>query len=241
MNNHGYTMLFYCISYFLFFGILLLSKEKNANRLFDKNGLISDLRILIVLHIIGIILFGILPAFTKHLFSFALYNSFDIKSLPTWITALLIIIVIINTTRFVTKNYGDVAPRSSITTSFNVLNIKTYLFARIIFICVYESWFRGYLLNDCIISFGAPVAILLNIIFYTLLHLVNGKAEALACIPFGLILCGLCLWQRSVWPAIVIHLALTLSYEISFLQQMKKYKTQRNESFNNRGIRLYRK
>lgn len=100
------------------------------------------------------------------------------------------------------------------------LNFFAYFFVRIIFICTYEIWFRGFLLHDCIINFGVPLAILMNVSLYTLLHVVNGKEETPACIPFGLLLCSICIWQGTAWPAVVIHLALTISYEISFLRKI---------------------
>ncbi len=103
--------------------------------------------------------------------------------------------------------------------------IVGYFFIRILFICAYESWFRGYLLHDCITSLGEPLAILLNVSLYTLLHVVNGKEETLACIPFGLLLCGLCIWQGAGWPAVVIHLTLTITYETSFIRKLKTYNT----------------
>lgn len=102
--------------------------------------------------------------------------------------------------------------------------ILAYFLVRIIFICVYENWFRGYLLNDCIFSFGVPVAVVINVCLYSLLHAVNGREEVLACFPFGVLLCSLCIFQNVIWPAIAIHLALTITYEIGFVRQMVIHK-----------------
>jgi membrane protease YdiL (CAAX protease family) len=95
-----------------------------------------------------------------------------------------------------------------------------YFITRSIFIIAYELWFRGFLLIDSVAFFGIPTALLLNVGLYALLHIVNGKREVLACIPFGLLLCFLCIWQGAAWPAIAIHLTLTLSYEISMTNKI---------------------
>jgi membrane protease YdiL (CAAX protease family) len=116
----------------------------------------------------------------------------------------------------------------------------SYFIVRILFICAYETWFRGCLLNDCIIIFGKPLAIIINVGLYMILHLVNGKDEALACIPFGCLLCGISIWQNAAWPAMAIHLALTIPCEISYIQKLKKLKMFRYENSNNRGIGIYR-
>src|SRR5204863_272627 len=92
----------------------------------------------------------------------------------------------------------------------------------LLFLSAYETWFRGYLLSDCIISFGVPVAILINIVLYSLLHIVNGKKEIVGCIPFGSLLCILCIWTNAAWPAILIHVALTISYEVHLVKRINK-------------------
>lgn len=221
MNYQGYTISYYFISYLLFFALLWLSKEENGNRLVDKNGLISNPRILIVLHIGGIILFGVLPFLSNHPSSSVLYDRSALRSLPAWITLLLMILLILRVPRIAKTKFREVESIAHVHSSLSTVFIIVYFFMRILFICAYETWFRGYLLKDCITSFGEPLAVLLNVSLYTLLHVVNGKDEVLACIPFGLLLCSLCIWQGEAWPAIVIHLALTIPYEISFIQEIK--------------------
>lgn len=108
-----------------------------------------------------------------------------------------------------------------------------------IYLCL-RSWFRGYLLNDSIHDSGLALAIFINVIFYSLLHIVNGKDEVIACIPFGILLCCLCIWQGAVWPAIFLHLALTVPYEMRCLKKINIEKTESYENFNNRGLRIPR-
>lgn len=240
MNNQVYTLLLYSISFLLFYALLWLSKQKKGLRLFDEKGIVANPPVIIVLHIGGIILFGALPYLSNHLSSLVVFNGIAKKSLATWTSLALMILCIIISRRIATKKYREAAPTGFVNTSPGNLFIISYFFLRIVFICAYEAWFRGYLLNDCIINLGVPLAILLNIGLYALLHLANGKEETLACLPFGLLLCCLCIWQGAVWPAIAIHLALTLSYEINFIRKLQNHKLLQYEDFHNRGIGVSR-
>jgi len=101
-----------------------------------------------------------------------------------------------------------------------------YFLFRVLFLAAYETWFRGFLLTDCMSSWSVPFAIGVNITAYMLLHAVNGKNEMLACIPFGLLLCLLSFWVNAAWPAIFIHVALTMSCEVHLLKKIIKPSTQ---------------
>ena len=234
MSLTGYTISFYFISYLLFFALLWLSKGKRGNRLLDKNGPVSNRGLLIGLHIGGIILFGVVPFLSNNSPS-PLFGK-SLETMPTGFTVLLIILLIIIAPQIAKTKFREILPDPSDNISLGIVFTAAYFFIRILFICAYESWFRGYLLNDCIIIFSEPLAVLLNVSLYTLLHWVNGKEEVLACIPFGLFLCGLCIWQGAVWPAVAIHLALTIPYEIICVQKIKK----QYENFSNRSIGLHR-
>jgi membrane protease YdiL (CAAX protease family) len=61
-------------------------------------------------------------------------------------------------------------------------------------------------------------------VLYTLLHAPAGKKEMIACIPFGAILCGVCIWVNAVWPAMLLHVALSMTYEINLVQKFSKPK-----------------
>jgi membrane protease YdiL (CAAX protease family) len=120
------------------------------------------------------------------------------------------------------KKYRNLKNTIAASTSLTTRFIINYFFARILFLAAYEIWFRGYLLTDCITGWGVLVAVIINIILYTLLHIVNGKNEMLACIPFGLLLCSLCVWTAAAWPAILLHIALTVSYEVHLVIRINK-------------------
>lgn len=212
--TQAYTILIYSITYLSFFALLWLSKEKKGIRLLDENGPVKNRRMLFVLHIGGILLFGILPIYFLNHFSLIVFGkNFPEGTLSAELTGLLVILSIIITPLLAEKQTGREAGSASVGISFSNLFITNYFFVRILFLCAYEIWFRGYLLTDCLNSFGVPLAIFLNVGLYTLLHIVNGKKEMLACIPLGLLQCSLCVWMGAAWPAIVLHIVFTVSYE----------------------------
>ena len=77
----------------------------------------------------------------------------------------------------------------------------------------YEMLFRGFLLFSLYHAFGAPIAIILNVVLYALAHMPKGVREMSASVPFGIILCWITLSTGSFLGAFVIHAALALSNE----------------------------
>ncbi len=216
----SYSVVFYSIGYFLFFLLLLISKKKKGLRLFDEDGLVSNPRMLILLHIGGIVLFGAVPFLFDHAAAFVLFKNIAAGQPLTWMILLLVVALLFISPRLSEKKHRKFLDSAAHPGSPDKKFIITYFLVRILFICFYECWFRGFFLNDCIATFGIGWAIVLNICLYAILHIVNGKDEVIACFPFGLLLCCLCIWQGAVWPAIALHLALTVPYEMSFLKKI---------------------
>jgi len=216
----SYSVVFYSISYFLFFLLLLISKKRKGLRLFDEDGLVSNPRLLILLHVGGIVLFGAVPFLFDHAAAFVLFKNAAVWEPLTSIIVLLTILLLFISPRLAEKKCRKFLDSATRHASPDKKFIITYFLVRILFICFYECWFRGFLLNDCIATFGIGWAIVLNICLYAILHIVNGKDEVIACFPFGLLLCCLCIWQGAVWPAVALHLALTVPYEMSFLKKI---------------------
>lgn len=102
------------------------------------------------------------------------------------------------------------------------LQAVIHLMLRSFFLVSYEWFFRGCILFSCIRLFGNIPAITINLALYAFIHSFNGKKELCGSIPFGLILCVFTLWYQSVWPAILLHLLLSLSYETAVLQSILK-------------------
>jgi membrane protease YdiL (CAAX protease family) len=90
-----------------------------------------------------------------------------------------------------------------------------YFIIRIVFLVVYELWFRGFLLFDSISWIGMPAAVALNVILYVLVHIFNSKKEILVCIPFGIVLCFFSIVFNAAWPAIILHIGFSVVYEIN--------------------------
>ena len=63
---------------------------------------------------------------------------------------------------------------------------------------------------------GVIPAVIVNLILYALLHWFD-KKERYGSLLMGIILCGVSIYYQSIWPAIIIHLSLALSHEITLL------------------------
>jgi membrane protease YdiL (CAAX protease family) len=95
-----------------------------------------------------------------------------------------------------------------------------FVFTRTLFMIMYEFFFRGVMLFIMIEDIGITAAIILNLVLYMLVHWFN-KQERYGSVIMGVVLCGVTIYYHSVWPAIIIHLSLALSYEIGLLIKYK--------------------
>jgi len=88
----------------------------------------------------------------------------------------------------------------------------------------YETLFRGVLLFPLAEALGVWAAIAINIALYSAAHIPHGKAETIAAVPFGLVLCILTLYSGTIWIAFLAHLvnALTVSFSaLKYNPEMK--------------------
>ena len=92
----------------------------------------------------------------------------------------------------------------------------SFVFVRTLFLIVYESFFRGAMLFVMIEDVGIVTAVIINLILYAFVHWFDRK-ERYGSLLMGLILCIVTIYYHSVWPAIIIHLSLALSHEITLL------------------------
>src|SRR5688572_23046984 len=104
----GYSIAFFSISYFLFFLLLLISSKKKGLRLFDEDGLASNPRMLILLHVGGIVLFGAVPLLSDHAAPFVLFNNVAAGHPLTWIIVLLVVLLLFISPRLAEKKYRKV-------------------------------------------------------------------------------------------------------------------------------------
>lgn len=208
-------MVAFLISYTSFFLLLLLAKKCSANRIVTDDGSLVTSPLLLWLHLAGIVLFGVVPFYFRaglkpdfftpeSRLQAATVFSLVVFGFTCWLAPQL-------SRKQVMSSSGNAAP--------TLFYLFTYFFLRTLFIAAYEIWFRGFLLQSSTQAIGFTYAIGLNLVLYTFLHTVNNKCEMLLCLPFGALLCILCNWQGTVWPAVLIHLALTLGYEFVLVRK----------------------
>lgn len=85
----------------------------------------------------------------------------------------------------------------------NMVGWAAYLFA-------YELMFRGFLLQS-LLPYGVVLAVAVNIALYVAVHVPKGLSEAIAAVPFGLLLCFLTIEYGTIWAAFILHLMLALA------------------------------
>ncbi len=219
----GYLILKYLACYLAFFIVLLLSKSGNGYKLFDEEGPARNSGALMGLQIAGILWLGIVPYFVfEHFWTSIVFGKQVPGFFPALILILLLIVVVLFAGIQAENLFGRILSNQFPVKIFNQAFVLRYILLRFLFICAYEIFFRGYLLTDSIHFIGTAKAVLLNVSLYTLLHAPADKKEMIACIPFGTLLCLVCLWLNAAWPAIVLHVSLSLTYEINLVRKFSK-------------------
>ena len=222
MNNSA-ILLTYLLCYTIIFILTCISKRNKSNRLFNSKGFLAENSgYLIVLHFAGIFWLGLVPAiFSKYpLTSFL--NGSECPDL-FWSLVIVLLSVIMFVAGFNESRTIYVKQINIPAVSYKFFSY--YFFVRILFLCAYELFFRGFLLFDSIKWFGIFPAIILSTSLTIFIHVFTNKKEMWGCIPFGIILCSCCIALNAVWPAIVLHVILSLAYEIplthQFINQLK--------------------
>lgn len=93
-------------------------------------------------------------------------------------------------------------------------NLVFYFPLRALHVAAYEIFFRGSFLPALLAFFSPAVSIVINTFFYALMHASSGKKELAGAVPLGIVLCYLTIVTQSVWPAVILHIFLALSFEI---------------------------
>ena len=96
----------------------------------------------------------------------------------------------------------------------------SFLLIRTLFLIVYELFFRGIMLVIMMEDMGLVIAIILNLVFYVLVHWFDNQ-ERYGSLVMGVALCGVTIYYSSIWPAVIIHLSLALGHEITLLIKNK--------------------
>ena len=206
------TLLIYTLIYTAVFILTWASKSNNSNRLFDEKGLpAKNTLYLIGLHVGGILLLGSLPIFIlPGSFNELLHGSNTLNI--TWLLSFVFLFVLLTVTGF--RAGSRIHIKEDNIQILSARFLTQYFIVRILFLCSYELFFRGFMLFDCIKYFGSFTAITVTTLLTVLIHIFTNKKEMWSCIPFGIILSSLCIAIHAVWPAMLLHVALSLAYEI---------------------------
>lgn len=207
----SYIILSLCIASLLFAEVW--AKSKKSQQLSDAIKGTRQMAVLNRKHLSGIFVFAIscwyfssLPDSNIQLFEPALTNEWSYIFLMLLITAVM-------------AGYKSAANISAKQFAFpiNAVSAAMYLLIRTLFLILYECFFRGVLLFILINDSGVLFAIVVNLILYVLVHYQSSRKQIIGCLPFGLLLCIVTLANNSVWPAVLIHLALAMSYDIKLI------------------------
>ncbi len=211
-------ILIICLALFLL--TILWGKSRKCNRIVDAHGKLMISNDLHLFHLSGVFILGIIPLLNYERFPFGIN--------PAHINIQKWLIVILATGLAGWISYvaaGKV--KFSAEKSLNLAKLRKYigyyLFLRIIYILAYETFFRGWLFEDSIDRFGLWPAVGLNVLLYAGFHIPNGRNEAIATIPFGLVMCLLVWWSGSVIPAICLHLVLSLVFDYKILRKLTEW------------------
>lgn len=97
------------------------------------------------------------------------------------------------------------------------MELWCYLLSRVLMLVVYELFFRGLLFQFLLSATPLVAAIVFNVLWYGLAHWFSTRRDLVLSLPFGALLCYLTYASGSVYPAILLHLAVALPYEITLL------------------------
>ncbi|HEX7845298.1 MAG TPA: type II CAAX endopeptidase family protein [Chitinophagaceae bacterium] len=189
-------------------------KSRHLNDVYSRKG---DPAIVNRKHIAGILIF---------LISFLYYlsiNSYDTAFFDLgWSTnGVFIILFLLLAACKVGTNSADSNANKYLAVSLDNSTLFRYLSIRIVFLVLYEFFFRGVLLQLFINEAGVIIAIMVNILLYALAHYYSERKEIIGTVPFGLLLCMISIYYQSIWPAILLHLALAMSYELRLITKKR--------------------
>ncbi|MEP7165021.1 MAG: CPBP family glutamic-type intramembrane protease [Ferruginibacter sp.] len=215
--NSTDALLKYALCFSMFFIIKWISKANRSNRIFDVNGALSaNTANLIGLHLAGILWLGLVPVM---LFkgSFNELITGGVRPELLWYSSFIPLVILLAVTvsrasRQITIGHNNI---HMLPAKF----LRHYFLVRILFLVFYELFFRGLLLFDCLKWFGAFEAVILTTLLTVLLHTFGDKKEMWACIPYGILAACCCISIHAVWPAIILHLSLSMVYEISLVNR----------------------
>lgn len=224
--NSTVILLVFTLCFGMAFLAAWISIREKSNRLFNSDGEPASSSVkLLGAHIAGIFWLGLVPLFLFTQTAIPLLTGAEFPDIY-WLISFSVVFVLIalagnRSGRQVHLRYQN---SNLLTGKF----VNLYFPVRILFLASYEFFFRGILLFDLNSSLGIYPAILISTGLTVLIHVFHDRREMWGCLPFGIILGALCISIHAVWPAIVLHITLSMFYEIPpvtrFFSQLKPTK-----------------
>ena len=215
------SILFYYLYYYTAHSQFL------KNKLNIRNKVTSEIRIFLLKKIIGLLFLGVIPGIIYYGFlrpEYKLLEFFQGSVSSILITTLVLTFII---GIFVFVNQKANVNRNSLQMDIDEWTVNLF-FINItgwtLYLLGYEFLFRGILLFECENSFGFWPAIAINMVIYSAIHMVNGKAEALGAVVFGTVACYFALTQRNILIPVFMHVALSISSDYFSIKLNKNLK-----------------
>jgi len=211
--NTGITWWLIIISHLLFSLVNFIAWKKGCISLTGETKLINSLAGINIKNIAGIFLLGLPLILSADNWSLLLSWPVSVSLLQVLVAVILLSLTCMVSLYSAMKKTRTYAQAGKITILPAIAPAAFYLLVRIIFLVIYECFFRGLLLFTCIGICGITGAILINLFYYSMIHAFNERSEMLACVPFGIVLCGISIYWQSLLPAILFHLLLAVTHE----------------------------
>ena len=214
LSNIFYAITLSFTVYFIVSFIFKIIQLHNFNAAIkSKNGIL----LLNLKHVLGVLLFGIFLFLTFNEFRFLLLEFPDLSII---ISVCFVIAIII--TSFLAFRAANTVTMDSISNTYsNPKHIWSYFPVRIVFLLAYEFYFRGILFFYLLQSYNLIFAIVGVVLLYVLIHVFDTKKEMIGAIPFGIILCLFSYFTNSIWMAFILHIALSMIYEVTLFRAYK--------------------
>jgi len=211
MNSSIIIYILISTSFITYFIVSMVYKKLGVHNLQSALMVNNGLRLLNLKHGLGIILFGIVFYALLPEFRF-LINSIEIPRLHL----LLFILLTLFLSAYLSNNaVQNQMLKDTYVSGYNLSNAWTYFALRFVFLLCYEFFFRGVLLFQFLEFTSLTMAVFYSTIVYVLIHIFDSKKEIIGAIPFGIVLCLLAYFTKSVWYVFFIHISLSAVYEIT--------------------------
>ncbi len=222
----GVVLVYYIYYYSANSGFLKrLVEERN----FNAN---KELSLFFARKFTGFIFLGIIPGIIYFILKYPEPMNFGIsfRHFTANITIILFLVVLIISTAYLHQklnpDFTAVIVKSNLR-SFQVVVFN--LFGWAIYLVAYEFLFRGILLFECYYAFGLWPAVVINVAFYSAIHMPEGKDQVIGALIFGTVAGYFALTRGTILIPVFMHLALNISTILFSIHLTKNVKPDKLE------------